>query len=69
MSPIERAVEIAGGQASLARLINKSASFVNQLVTGRRPVPPALCGDIEAAVDNQVTREDLRPDVFGPKAA
>lgn len=69
MTPIQRAVEIAGGQASLARLLNKSASFVNQLVAGKRPVPAKLCPAIEQAVDGQVTREELRPDVFSDKAA
>lgn len=69
MSPISRAVEIAGGQASLAKLVDKSASFINQLVTGRRPVPPALCSAIERAVGGQVTRKELRPDIFGEEAA
>lgn len=69
MSPIEKAVVIAGGQAALARKIGKTPSFVSQLVSGRRPVPPALCGLIEAAVGRKVSREELRPDVFGEVAA
>jgi DNA-binding transcriptional regulator YdaS (Cro superfamily) len=69
MTPIQRAVDLAGGQASLARSINTSASFVNQLVTGRRPVPATLCKSIEQAVGGRVTSEELRPDVFGMKAA
>lgn len=69
MSPIQRAVELAGGQAELARRINKSASFVNQLVNNKRPVPPLLCAHIERAVDGQVTREELRPDIFDSQAA
>lgn len=69
MTPIQKAVEIAGGQASLARSISVSASFVNQLVLGKRPVPPTLCLPIEQAVEGKITRAQLRPDVFGTEAA
>jgi len=65
MAPIEKAVELAGGQASLARQINVSASFVSQLVNKQRQIPPTLCAPIERAVGGGVTREELRPDVFG----
>lgn len=62
---IKRAVEQVGSQVSLARLIEVSPQFVSQLVKGVRPVPAALAGKIEAATGGQVTRQDLRPDIFG----
>lgn len=49
MSPIERAVEIAKGQAALAKKLSCSRAFINQLVSGERPVPIELRPRIEAA--------------------
>jgi DNA-binding transcriptional regulator YdaS (Cro superfamily) len=69
MSPIEKAVSLVGGQANLAKAIGVSASFVNQWVTGVRPVPPTRCRSVEEATGGAVTRFDLRPDVFGDAAA
>lgn len=63
MTPIQQAVEIAGGQASLARMLGVSGSFVSQLVAGHRPVPAKKCAAIEKATG--ITREELRPDIFG----
>ena len=69
MNPIEKAVQLAGGQTSLAKAIGVSPSFVSQWLSGARPVPAARCRAIEAATDGQVTSVDLRPDVFGEVAA
>lgn len=65
MTAIKKAIDLAGGQAALSKKINVHASFISQWVTGRRPIPAEHCRAIEAAVDGQVTRYDLRPDVFG----
>jgi DNA-binding transcriptional regulator YdaS (Cro superfamily) len=62
-SAIERACDIAGGQAALARKIGVHVSFPNQWVKGRRPVPAERCPSIEKATARQVTCEQLRPDV------
>jgi DNA-binding transcriptional regulator YdaS (Cro superfamily) len=69
MSAIERAAEIAGGQAALAARISVSSSFISQMIRGTRPVPPKLCRAIEAATEGRVTREELRPDIFADTAA
>lgn len=69
MTPIERAVKAVGGQAALAAALGVSSSFVNQWVTGKRPVPPTRCRAIEAATNSVVTCEELRPDVFGDAVA
>jgi DNA-binding transcriptional regulator YdaS (Cro superfamily) len=66
---IERAVAFCGGQSSLADAIGVSPSFVNQWVSGARPVPSTRCGAIEAATGGKVPRVELRPDVFGEVAA
>lgn len=64
MNHIKRAVKICGGQAHLATMVDVTQGFVSQLVTGVRPVPPALCQHIEKATRGEVTCEQLRPDVF-----
>ncbi|HZR35701.1 MAG TPA: helix-turn-helix domain-containing protein [Nevskia sp.] len=65
---IARAARLAGGQNALAHRIGVSKAFINQLVRGERPVPAERCIAIEEAVGGQVTRYDLRPDVFGTAA-
>ncbi len=68
-SPIQLAVDACGGQKQLAEKVGVSPSFVHQWVHGDRPVPAARCIAIEAACNSEVTRHDLRPDVFGEVAA
>ena len=59
---INRACEVAGGQASLARLLSVTPAAVNQWVSGSRPVPIEKCVAIEQATAGTVRRWDLRPD-------
>ena len=49
-------------QLALAKAIGAAPSFVNQWVSGARPVPAASCVSIEQATAGAVTRKDLRPD-------
>jgi DNA-binding transcriptional regulator YdaS (Cro superfamily) len=69
MSVIERAAEIVGGRSVLAARISVSSSFISQMITGTRPIPPKLCRAIEVATEGRVTREELRPDIFADTAA
>lgn len=74
MRAIERAVQVVGGQAALAREITARAAkitpqAVHQWATGERPVPAHHCLAIETATAGAVTRYELRPDVFGPAPA
>ncbi|MEJ1936540.1 helix-turn-helix domain-containing protein [Nostoc sp. NIES-2111] len=62
-APIERAVKIAGGTVSLARLLNVQPPTVSGWVKRTRPVPAERCLEIEAATNHQVRCEALRPDV------
>lgn len=66
MLPIQVAVKECGGQARLGQILGITQGSISQYSTGRRPVPPRLCADIEAATNCKVTREQLRPDVFKP---
>lgn len=68
MRPIERAVQIVGGQSALARAIGGSVkqAHVWHWLNKGGAVPAEHCAAIESATNGKVTREDLRPDVFGP---
>lgn len=68
-SAIDRAVSVCGSQTILAEKIGVTLGAVNQWVHGHRPIPPGKCIPIEEACGGQVTRYDLRPDVFGEAAA
>jgi len=68
-NPLQKAVEIAGGQTCLAKLIGIRQSHVwNWLNRSLGVVPAEYCIKIEQATNGSVTRYDLRPDVFGASA-
>jgi DNA-binding transcriptional regulator YdaS (Cro superfamily) len=49
-------------QVALAKAISAAPSFVNQWVSGKRPIPAAYCVAIEHATKGQVTRQEMRSD-------
>lgn len=65
---IERAIEKAGGQTALAKLVGRSQGAVSQWVRERK-VPAEMAVKIERATG--VPRYELRPDLFDapPKQA
>jgi DNA-binding transcriptional regulator YdaS (Cro superfamily) len=63
-SPIERAIDVAGGVSALATAIGVRPNVVGNWKL-RGNVPAAHCLQIEQATAGAVTRYDLRPDVFG----
>ncbi len=63
-TPLQRAVQVAGSQSALARLIGvRQGTLWKWLVTGRVPAEYAV--PIEFAAGRLVTRYELRPDIFG----
>lgn len=63
---ISRAIKLAGGQSQLSKALKlRSQSTVSQWVTKRRPLPAKHCLKIEFITGGQVTRYQLRPDIFG----
>ena len=63
MTPIRRAIEAAGGQTALGRLIGKTQSVIRYwMLIGQPPAEEARA--IEKATG--IPREELRPDIFGP---
>jgi DNA-binding transcriptional regulator YdaS (Cro superfamily) len=65
MNPILKAIDACQTQGELASRVGVSQGFISQLARGARPIPPALCRRIEEATGGVVTRQELRPDVFG----
>lgn len=61
---LRRVIEIAGGGVELARLVGVTPQAVSQWL--RQGVPPARVIQVEAAVRGEVSRHELRPDIFGP---
>ena len=61
-SAIGKAVDVAGGQAALARMLGVSRSTVNSWVKKRNRVTAETAKKIE--VITGIKREDLRPDLF-----
>jgi DNA-binding transcriptional regulator YdaS (Cro superfamily) len=61
-TPVEKACDIAGGQASLANKLGVTTPTVNQWVSNHRPVPIKQCVAIEKITGGAVSRKDLRPD-------
>lgn len=57
------------GQAPLARALDVTPGMVWQWKEGMRKVPADRVLAIETATGGQVTRYELRPDVFGPAPA
>jgi DNA-binding transcriptional regulator YdaS (Cro superfamily) len=67
---LQRAIELAGSQAELAEMLGVVPMAVtNWKLRTRGVVPVAQAIAIEKALRGAVTREQLRPDIFGaPKA-
>lgn len=59
-TPIKDACEKAGGQSELAKILGVSPAYVNQLVQGKRPLPPIHCSTIDVKLG--ISRKVLRPD-------
>ena len=63
---LERASMIMGSQAALARAIGVHRASISAWKL--RGIPPHRCVQIERVTLGLVSREQLRPDIFGGKA-
>lgn len=64
MDALKRAVEIAGTQATLAKLIGgKQTTISDWLNVPGRKISPQAAIEIERALEGQVTAAELRPDL------
>lgn len=64
MNPIKKAADLVGTQQELADKLGIHPSFVSQMISGHRKVPPTLCRRIEMLTRGLVKRAELRPDIF-----
>lgn len=62
-TPIRRAAYLCGGQTALAAKLGVKPQAVQQWVA-KNHVPPSRAIEIEKATGGQVTRHDLRPDLY-----
>ncbi len=65
LDPIQEAVTLLGGARQLAKASGVSHQAVSFWLTGARQISPALALRVAAATNGQVTKEALRPDIFG----
>lgn len=66
LTPLERAIRVCGGQTKLAEKIGLSQQRVSYWRKAKNGVPAEYARDIEEACNGAVTRQQLRPDIFGP---
>lgn len=67
MKIVERVIELAGGASAIAKMCSVSPQAVQQWkISGRIPAERVLI--IEKLVDGQVSRYQMRPDVFGKQS-
>ena len=62
--PLSKAIEAAGGQATLARALGITYQAIDSWKKRGTPGPRVL--EVEAATGGKVSRHELRPDIFGP---
>ena len=65
---IERAIEIRGSQVKLAEAIGCSQQQISYLLGAKR-VSAEMAVAIDRATNGQVSRHDLRPDIFAAPAS
>lgn len=63
-TPIEKAVRVVGGQSELARRCKTSQPRIWQCLNRNQRVPADLVLLIESATEGEVTRHELRPDLY-----
>lgn len=61
---IERAVSIKGSQAKLAKDMGCSQQYISWLLKDADRISANMAVAVERATDGEVSRADLRPDLF-----
>ena len=63
---LEKAIKIAGSQARLAEAIGLSQQGVSYLLNGAPTISAEISIAIDRLTNGEVSKEELRPDIFGP---
>lgn len=61
---LEAALKIFGSETAMAAAIGLSQQSVNEVIRSGRNAPPKWCIPLEKATGGQVTRHQLRPDLY-----
>ncbi|MBP6818316.1 MAG: helix-turn-helix domain-containing protein [Ferrovibrio sp.] len=69
LAALDAAASIVGSHAALSGKIGVPKTTMSSWRTRKKAVPADHCLPIEQATNGQVTRHDLRPDIFGPPPA
>ena len=64
LQALQEAVRIAGGQTALAEKIGKKQGHVWHWLNESKKAPAEAVLAIEAAIEGQITRHQLRPDIY-----
>lgn len=67
LTPLQRAIRKLGSQKALADALGVRSPSVSEWKS--RGVPAERCAQIEAATGGEVTRYELRPEIFGEDPA
>lgn len=64
MSALKKAIKLVGGQSALARAIGVQQPHIFNWLNRNKKVPASHVISIERATNGEVTRFDLRPDIY-----
>lgn len=64
----QKAINHAGGQGKLASAIGISQQHVSYILTRAKRIPPEVAIAVDRYTDGQITKSELRPDLFGDAA-
>lgn len=62
---IEQAVKLLGSQAKLAHAAGCSQQYISLLLQGKTGLSAEKAIDFERATDGRISKNVLRPDIFG----
>lgn len=66
---IESAIRIKGSQAKLAEAMGCSQQYISWLLKDAEQISVEMAIKVEVATAGEVSRRDLRPDIFEPLTA
>lgn len=69
VAALRQAKEILGSETAVAEAVGKKQQTVNEVMRAGRPAPATWCIPLEQATGGQVTRHQLRPDLYPSEAA
>jgi len=66
---LRRAKDILGSQEAIAQIVGVKQPSVHHALTKAEKVPAEWCIPLEKATEGEITRHDLRPDLYPREGA